>query len=227
MKTLLAAINNEELYDPFILKNNVLKWSNVNIAQKPSIEIGFYSDTNEKYMKGSRSSSVGNVKKKFKRKFILDRHEQTCCRCQRCNTQFDSFQEKKNHACKPPRKVRIVENEHAERVQCPGIELQTDPSLAQPQPIVVEKTLFNSLTNQCGKCEKNLKENVTLTVMKKLAVVARNVTHNLIRSKKKRTMHANHLKKPELQKTSARSQFSVKVLNYAQNHHPHNLNQSW
>ena len=113
-----------------------LKWSNVNIAQKPSMKIGFYSNTSEKYTNGSHSSSVGNVK-------------------------------------------------------------------------------------------KNLKENVTLTVMKKLAVVVKDVTHNLIRSKKKRTTHANHLKNPELQKTSTRSQFSVQVLNYAQNHHPHNLNQSW
>ena len=99
----------------------------------------------------------GKCEKKFKRKYHLEHHEKTCCRRQRCNTQFDSFQEKKNHACKPPRKVRIVENERAEPVQCPGVELRTDSSLAQPQPIVVEKTLFNSLRNQCGKCEKKFK----------------------------------------------------------------------
>ena len=66
----------------------------MNIAQKPLIEIGFYSDTNEKDMNGSHSSSVENMK-------------------------------------------------------------------------------------------KNLKENPTLTVMNKLAVVARDVTHNLTRSRKK------------------------------------------
>ena len=169
----------------------------------------------------------GKCEKKFKRKSHLNYQEQTCYRCQTCNTQFDSLQEKKNHACKPPRKVRIVENERAEKVQCPGIELRTDPPLAQLQPIVVEKTLLNSLGNQCRKCEKNLKENVTLTVMKKLAVVARDVTHNLIRSKKKRTTYAHRLKKSELQKTSTRSRFSVQALSYAQNHHSHNLNQSW
>ena len=169
----------------------------------------------------------GKCEKKFIRNSYLNYHEQTCCRCQTCNTQFDSLQEKKNHACKPPRKVRIVENERAEKVQCPGIELRTDPSLAQPQPIVVEKALLYPLRNQCGKCEKNLKENSTLTATNKFAVVARDVTHNLIRSKKKRTMHAHRLKKLELRKTSARSRFSVQALSYAQNHHPHNLNQSW
>ena len=51
---------------------------------------------------------------------------------------------------------------------------------------------------QCGKCEKKFKENITLSVMKKLAVVAKDVTHNLTRSRKKRTMHANHLEKFEL-----------------------------
>ena len=65
MKTLLAAINNEEVHDPFILKN-VLKWLNASIAQKSLIEIGFYSDTNEKYTNGSHSSSVRNVKKNLK-----------------------------------------------------------------------------------------------------------------------------------------------------------------
>ena len=90
----------------------------------------------------------GECEKKFKRKSNLDRHKQTCCRCQRCNTQFDSSQEKKNHACKPPKKVRIAENERAEPVQCPGIELQTEPSPAQPQPIVVEKTPLNSIGNE-------------------------------------------------------------------------------
>ena len=104
----------------------------------------------------------GKCEKKFKRKSNLDRHEKTCCRCQRCNTQFDSFQEKKNHACKQPRKVRIVENERAEPVQCPGIELQTDPSPVQSQPTVVEKTLFNPLRNQCGKCEKKFKRKFNL-----------------------------------------------------------------
>ena len=135
MKTSLAAVNNEEVHDPFILKN-FLKWSNVKIVQKPWIEIGFYSDTNEKYTNGSYSSSVGNVK-------------------------------------------------------------------------------------------KNLKENPTLTIMNKLAVVARDVTYNLIRSRKKRTMHANHLEKSELWRMSAQNQFSVQALSYKQNHHPHNLNQLW
>ena len=104
----------------------------------------------------------GKCKKKFIRKSYLNYHEQTCYRCQTCNTQFDLLQEKKNHARKPPRKVRIVENEQAEKVQCPGIELRTDPSLAQPQPIVVEKTLLNSLRNQCGKCEKKFKRKFNL-----------------------------------------------------------------
>ena len=135
MKPSLAAINNEEVHDPFILKI-FLKWSNVNIAQKPLIEIGFYSYTNEKYTNGSHSSSVVNVK-------------------------------------------------------------------------------------------KNLKGNPTLTAINKLAVVAGDATHNLIRSRKKRTTHANHLKKSELQRTSVRNQFSVQALSYRQNHHPHNLNQSW
>ena len=90
----------------------------------------------------------GKCEKKFKRKCHLDRHEKTCCRCQRCNTQFDSLQEKKNHACKPLKKPRIAENEHAEPVQCPGVELRTEPSPAQPQPIVVEKTVLNSLRNE-------------------------------------------------------------------------------
>ena len=110
-------------------------------AQPQPIEV-------EKTPHNSLRSQCGKCEKKIKRKSHLDRHEQTCCRCQRCNTQFDLFQEKKNHACNPPKKVRIVENECAKPVQCPGVELRTEPSPAQPQPIVIEKTPLNPLRNE-------------------------------------------------------------------------------
>ena len=102
----------------------------------------------EKTLFNPLRNQCGKCEKKFKRKYHLDRHKQICCRCQRCNIQFDSFQEKKNHACKPLKKTRIAENERVEPVQCPGVELRTEPSPAQPQPIVVEKTVLNSLRNE-------------------------------------------------------------------------------
>ena len=174
-----------------------MKWSNVNIVQKSLIEIGFYSNTNKKYTNGSHSSSVGNVKKKFKRKSNLGHYEQTCCRCQRCNTQFDSFQEKKNHACKPPRKVRIVENERAEPVQCPGIELRRDPSLAQPQPIVVKKHYLIPSGTSVGNVKKKFKRKCHLDRHEKTCCRCQrcNTQFDSLQKKKK-----NHACKP-LKKT--------------------------
>ena len=75
--------------------------------------------------------------------------------------------------------------------------------------------------------KQNFKEKTTLTIINKLAAVARDLTHNLIRSTKKRTTHANRLKMSELQRTHARYQYSVRVLSHRQNLHPQNLNHLW
>ena len=61
-----------------------------------------------------------------------------------------------------------------------------------------EKCTNGSHSSSVGNVKKNLKENPTLTIMNKFAVVARDVTHNLIRFRKKRTTHANRLEKSEL-----------------------------
>ena len=204
MKTSLAAINKEEVHDPFILK----KFFEMNKCENcaKTFDRNWILQRNKREVHEWESQfQCGKSEKKFKRKSHLDRHEQTCCRCQRCNTQFDSFQEKKNNACTPPKKVRIVENERAEPVQSPGVKLRTEPSPAQPQPIEVEKNRLIPSGASVGNVKKNLKENPTLTVINKFAVVARDVTHNLIRSRKKRTMHAIRLKSPNCRERARRT----------------------